>query len=63
MATETVELAQVEKLKTELEQVKKERDGYKSAYEQISEQNANIWGLYSNLVDYVVAQTNRKQGK
>lgn len=44
-------------LQMELEQVKNERDIYKNAYEQLSEQNKNILGLYSNVVDYVINQT------
>ena len=53
----------VEEIKAELEQVKNERNQYKAAYEQLVEQNANVWGLYSNTIDYVVAQTTRKQAK
>lgn len=54
------ELADV---KAKLEQVKSERDQYKAAYEQLVEQNASVWGLYSNTIDYVVAQTTRKKVK
>ena len=54
---------ELENVKAELEQVKSERDQYKAAYEQLVEQNANVWGLYSNTIDYVVAQTTRKQAK
>lgn len=50
-------------VKAELEQVKLERDQYKTAYEQLMEENANVWGLYSNTIDYVVAQTTRKKVK
>lgn len=53
----------VEELQAELAQVRTERDRYKAAYEQEAEQNANVWGMYSNLIDYVVAQTVRKQSK
>ena len=54
---------ELEDVKVKLEQVKLERDKYKAAYEQLVEQNANVWGLYSNTIDYVVAQTTRKQAK
>lgn len=54
---------ELESVKAELEEVKSERDKYKSAYEQLIEQNSNVWGLYSNTIDYVVAQTTRKQAK
>ena len=63
-ATETFESKEkinVEQLKADLENVTAERDQYKAAYEQLVEQNANVWGLYSNTIDYVVAQTTRKQ--
>lgn len=50
-------------VKAELEQVKLERDQYKAAYEQLMEENANVWGLYSSTIDYVVAQTTRKKVK
>lgn len=60
-AKDTVE--ELESVKVELEQVKSERDQYKAAYEQLAEQNANVWGLYSNTIDYVVAQTTRKKAK
>lgn len=53
----------VEELQAELAQVRTERDRYKAAYEQAAEQNANVWGMYSNLIDYVVAQTVRKNVK
>ena len=49
--------------KAELDQVKNERDQYKAAYEQLAEQNTNVWGMYSNLIDYVASQTTRKQAK
>ena len=66
-AKETVKVEDVveelEGVKLELEQVKSERDQYKDAYEQLAEQNASVWGLYSNTIDYVVAQTTRKQAK
>lgn len=51
----------VEEIKVELEKVKSERDQYKVAYEQAVEQNQNLWGIYSNLVDYVATSTIRKQ--
>ena len=54
---------ELEGVKLELEQIKSERDQYKDAYEKLVEQNANVWGLYSNTIDYVVAQTTRKQAK
>ena len=57
---DTVE--ELERVKEELKSVELERDQYKAAYEQLAEQNANVWGLYSNTIDYVVAQTTRKQG-
>lgn len=60
---ETKDIINVEELKIELEQVKSERDQYKAAYEQLVEQNTNVWGMYSNLIDYVAAQTTRKQAK
>lgn len=60
---ETKEIVNVEELKIELEQVKSERDQYKQAYEQLAEQNTNVWGMYSNLIDYVASQTTRKQAK
>ena len=67
MATETAEVKDVNEelaaVKAELKHVKNERDQYKAAYEQLAEQNANIWGMYSNLIDYVAAQTTRKQAK
>lgn len=50
----------LEELKFALEQITNERDQYKNAYETAMEQNANIWGMYSNLVDYVATQTQRK---
>ena len=56
----TSELAAI---KAELAQVETERDQYKAAYEQLAEQNANVWGMYSNLVDYVANQTTRKQAR
>ena len=59
--TDSKEKINVEQLKIELEHVTAERDQYKAAYEQLAEQNANVWGLYSNTIDYVVAQTTRKQ--
>lgn len=66
-AKETVKVEDVveelEGVKLELEQIKSERDQYKDAYEQLVEQNANVWGLYFNTIDYVVAQTTRKQAK
>ena len=49
--------------KAELNQIKNERDQYKAAYEQLAEQNANVWGMYSNLIDYVANQTTRNQAK
>ena len=60
---ETKETVNVEELKNELEQVKSERDQYKQAYEQLAEQNTNVWGMYSNLIDYVASQTTRKQSR
>lgn len=54
---------ELEDVRAKLEQVKSERDQYKAAYEQLVEQNANVWGLYSNTIDYVVAQTTRKKAK
>ena len=54
---------ELEGVKLELEQIKSERDQYKAAYEQLVEQNANVWGLYSNTIDYVVAQTTIKRAK
>lgn len=60
-AKETAKVENVEELKAELEQVKNERDQYKNAYEQLVEQNTNVWGMYSNLIDYVAAQTTRKK--
>lgn len=51
---------EMETLKAELEQTRKERDQYKAAYEQAVTQNANVWGMYSNLIDYVASQTVRK---
>ena len=60
---ETKETVNVEQLKNELEQVKSERDQYKQAYEQLAEQNTNVWGMYSNLIDYVASQTTRKQNR
>ena len=42
---ETKEIVDVEKLKNELEQVKSERDQYKQAYQQLAEQNTNVWGM------------------
>ena len=60
---ETKEAVNVEELKNELEQVKSERDQYKQAYEQLAEQNTNVWGMYSNLIDYVANQTTRKRAK
>lgn len=63
--TVTVEdvVEELEGVKTELEQVKSERDQYKAAYEQLVEENANVWGLYSNTIDYVVAKTTIKKVK
>lgn len=61
VAKDTVK--ELESVKVELEQVKLERDQYKAAYEQLIEENANVWGLYSNTIDYVVAQTTRKKVK
>lgn len=46
-------------LKVEIEQLKKERDQYKAAYEQLYTQNSNLWGLYSNTIDYIVTQTKK----
>ena len=67
MATERTEgkdmTEELAALRAELAQVKGERDQYRAAYEQLAEQNANIWGMYSNLIDYVAAQTTRKQAK
>ena len=60
---ETKETVNVEELKNELEQVKSERDQYKQAYEQVAEQNTNVWGMYSNLIDYVAIKTIRKQNR
>lgn len=60
---ETTKVENVEELKAELNQVKTERDQYRAAYEQLAEQNTNIWGMYSNLIDYVASQTTRKQAK
>lgn len=60
---ETKETVNVEELKNELEQVKSERDQYKQAYEQVAEQNTNVWGMYSNLIDYVASKTIRKQNR
>ena len=60
---ETATVENVEEIKSELEKVKIERDQYKTAYEQLVEENANVWGLYSNTIDYVVAQTTRKKVK
>lgn len=60
---ETKETVNVEELKKELEQVKSERDQYKQAYEQLAEENTNVWGMYSNLIDYVASQTTRKQSR
>lgn len=62
-AKETAKVENVEEIKSELEKVKIERDQYKTAYEQLVEENANVWGLYSNTIDYVVAQTTRKKVK
>lgn len=67
MTTEKTEVKDINEelaaAKTELERVKNERDKYKAAYEHLAEQNANIWGMYSNLIDYVADQTIRKQAK
>ena len=60
---ETKETVNVEELKKELEQVKSERDQYKQAYEQLAQENTNVWGMYSNLIDYVASQTTRKQSR
>ena len=54
---------ELKEVKAELDQVKNERDQYKAAYEQLAEQNTNVWGMYSNLIDYVANQTTRKQVK
>ena len=63
MPTEEIKdnVLEIDELRKELDQVRNERDQYKQAYEQLVEQNANVWGLYSNTIDYVVAQTQRKQ--
>ena len=67
MTTEKTEVKDMNEelaaVKAELEHVKNERDQYKAAYEQLAEQNANIWGMYSNLIDYVADHTTRKQVK
>lgn len=67
MTTEKTEVKDMNEelaaVKVELEHVKNERDQYKAAYEQLAEQNANIWGMYSNLIDYVADHTTRKQVK
>lgn len=54
--------AELEQVRAELEQVKKERDQYVMAYNNLSIQNSNLWGIYSNTIDYVVNQT-QTQGK
>ena len=54
---------ELKEVKAELDQVKNERDQYKAAYEQLAEQNNNVWGMYSNLIDYVASQTTIKQAK
>ena len=54
---------ELNEVKAELNQIKNERDQYKAAYEQLAEQNANVWGMYSNLIDYVANQTTRNQAK
>lgn len=55
--------AEIEQLKLQIEAVTSERDQYKNACIQLSEQNANIWGLYNNTVDYILSSTQRKEVK
>ena len=52
--------AEVAQLRAQLDAVTQERDQYKEAYIQVSEQNASMWGLYSNTVDYLITSTQRK---
>ena len=50
-------------LKTQLESVTAERDEYKNAYIQAAQQHSNMWGLYSNTIDYVLTRTHRNDVK
>ena len=56
------EVAEVETLKKEIALLKAEKEQYRLAYERAVDQNTSLWGMYSNLTDYVVTQTQRKQG-
>ena len=58
-----ISVEEFETIKAQLEQVSGERDQYRAAYEQLAEQNASVWGMYSSLIDYVATQTVRKQSK
>lgn len=53
----------VEQIKEQLMAVTKERDYYKNAYTQLSEQYINLWGVYSNTIDYIVTSTHKKDNK
>ena len=57
---ESIVNEELESIKAELEAVKGELNQYKAAYERLVEQNNSVWGLYSNTIDYVVANTTRK---
>ena len=59
-AKKEISVEEFETIKAQLEQVSSERDQYKAAYEKAVEQNTNVWGMYSNLIDYVATQTVRK---
>ena len=55
--------ARINNLTKLIEQSNKERDQYRAAYEQVVRENSNVWGMYSNLIDYVANNTIRKQDK
>lgn len=53
--------SEIDSLKSQLEEVTSQRDEYRAAYVKLVEQNTNLWGVFSNTVDYVVTSTQRKQ--
>lgn len=60
---EEISMEEYNNLKKELKQVESELNQYKNALKEQTERYNTLFGLFANNVDYMIANTKRKEGK
>lgn len=60
---EEVSIEEYEAVKNEFKQTQNELEQYKNAFKEQIEKYNSLFGLFANNIDYIIANTKKKEGK